>query len=135
MNILTATGNLGRNAETRFTSDQTPITNFSFALSSGYGKNQKTTWLECSIFGARGETLAPMLSKGTQIAISGEFSVSEYNDKDGNLKSVPSLRVNEVTLLGKKSDAATQPLEVAQVKDLPKSNVPDFDDFEDQIPF
>jgi single-stranded DNA-binding protein len=76
-----------------------------------------------------------MLLKGTQIAISGEFSVREYNDKDGNLKSVPSLRVNEVTLLGKKSDAAAQPLEVAQVKDLPKSNVPDFDDFEDSIPF
>lgn len=134
MNILTATGNLGRNAETRFTSDQTPITNFSFALSSGYGKNQKTTWLECSIFGARGETLAPMLSKGTQIAITGEFSVREYNDKDGNLKSVPSLRVNDVTLLGKKGDAPA-PLEVAQVKDLPKSNVPDFDEFESDLPF
>ena len=135
MNILTAVGNLGRDCEVRFMPDQTPVGSFSFALSSGFGKNAKTTWLDCSLFGKRAETLAPMLLKGTQIAISGEFSVREYNDKDGNLKSVPSLRVNEVTLLGKKSDAAAQPLEVAQVKDLPKSNVPDFDAFEDDIPF
>lgn len=134
MNILTAVGNLGRDAEVRFMADQTQVAGFSFALSSGYGKNEKTTWLECSLFGKRAETLAPMLLKGTKIAISGEFSVREYNDKDGNLKSVPSLRVNDVTLLGKKGDAPA-PLEVAQVKDLPKSNVPDFDAFEDDVPF
>ena len=134
MNILTAVGNLGRDCEVRFMADATPVGSFSFALSSGYGKNAKTTWLDCSIFGKRAETLAPMLSKGTQIAITGEFSIREYNDKDGNLKSVPSLRVNDVTLLGKKGDAPA-PLEVAQVKDLPKSNVPDFDEFEDDVPF
>jgi hypothetical protein len=43
--------------------------------------------------------------------------------------------VNEVTLLGKKSDAEKQPLEVAHIKDLPKSNVPDFDAFEEDLPF
>ena len=134
MNILTAVGNLGRDCEVRFMADQTPVAGFSFALSSGYGKSEKTTWLECSLFGKRAETLAPMLLKGTKIAISGEFSIREYNDKDGNLKSVPSLRVNDVTLLGKKGDAPA-PLEVAQVKDLPKSNVPDFDAFEDDVPF
>lgn len=134
MNILTAVGNLGRDCEVRFMADATPVGSFSFALSSGYGKNAKTTWLDCSLFGKRAETLAPMLLKGTQIAITGEFSVREYNDKDGNLKSVPSLRVNDVTLLGKKGDAPA-PLEVAQVKDLPKSNVPDFDAFEDDVPF
>ena len=134
MNILTAVGNLGRDCEVRFMADATPVGSFSFALSSGYGKSAKTTWLDCSIFGARAETLAPMLLKGTKIAISGEFSIREYNDKDGNLKSVPSLRVNDVTLLGKKGDAPA-PLEVAQVKDLPKSNVPDFDEFEDDVPF
>lgn len=134
MNVLSATGNLGRDCEVRFMADATPVGSFSFALSSGYGKNAKTTWLDCSIFGKRSEALAPMLLKGTQVALSGEFSIREYNDKDGNLKSVPSLRVNDITLLGKKGDAPA-PLEVAQVKDLPKSNVPDFDDFEDQIPF
>lgn len=134
MNILTATGNLGRDCEVRFMADATPVGSFSFALSSGYGKSAKTTWLDCSLFGKRAETLAPMLSKGTQIAITGEFSIREYNDKDGNLKSVPSLRVNDITLLGKKGDAPA-PLEVAQVKDLPKSNVPDFDELEEDLPF
>ena len=104
MNVLNAIGNVGRDAELRFMADQTPVAGFSFALNSGFGKSAKTTWLECSIFGKRAETLAPMLLKGTQIGITGEFSIREYQDKDGNLKTSPSIRVENVTLLGKKGD-------------------------------
>lgn len=129
MNILTATGNIGRDAELRFTADQTQVAGFSFALSSGYGKNEKTTWLECSLFGKRAETLAPMLLKGTKIAISGEFSVREWNDKEGNLKTTPSLRVNDVTLLGKRSENSN-----VQETRKAEPSLPD-DGFQDDIPF
>lgn len=129
MNILTATGNIGRDAELRFTADQTQVAGFSFALSSGYGKNEKTTWLECSLFGKRAETLAPMLLKGTKIAISGEFSVREWNDKDGNLKTTPSLRVNDITLLGKRSENSN-----VQETRKAEPSLPD-DGFQDDIPF
>ena len=132
MNILTATGNIGRDAELRFTADQTQVAGFSFALSSGFGKNEKTTWLECSLFGKRAETLAPMLLKGTKIAISGEFSVREWNDKDGNLKTTPSLRVNDVTLLGKRSE--NNNVQETRTEKKAEPSLPN-DGFEDDIPF
>lgn len=137
MNVLNAIGNVGRDAELRFMADQTPVAGFSFALNSGYGKNAKTTWLECSIFGKRAETLAPMLLKGTQIGITGEFSIREYQDKDGNLKTSPSVRVENVTLLGKR-DALKEPKESAKADGFqPQHPTTDMLDtvFEDNVPF
>ena len=135
MNVLSAIGNIGRDAELRFMADQTPVAGFSFAVNSGYGKNAKTTWLECSIFGKRAETLAPMLLKGTQIGITGEFSIREYQDKDGNLKTSPSLRVENVTLLGKKGDKplaeAQEPAKADGFQPQPELDAV----FEDDIPF
>ena len=139
MNVLNAIGNIGRDAELRFMADQTPVAGFSFALNSGYGKNAKTTWLECSIFGKRAETLAPMLLKGTQIGITGEFSIREYQDKDGNLKTSPSLRVENVTLLGKKGDKPLAEAKESAKADgfQPQHPTTDMLDtvFEDDVPF
>ena len=106
MNVLNAIGNLPRDSEVRFLADGSPILNFGFALNSGYGEKQVTTWLNCSLFGKRAETLAPMLLKGTKIGITGEFSLREYTDKAGAIKTSAELRVSDVTLLGKKDAAA-----------------------------
>jgi single-strand DNA-binding protein len=117
MNNLNAVGNVGSDAELRFTKEGTAIAGFSFALSSGYGDKKKTTWLRCSILGKRGETLAPMLTKGTQIALNGEISLNEYVAKDGTNKSSVECLVQSVTLLGKK-DAAPKPAKNTDATDL-----------------
>lgn len=130
MNNLNAVGNVGQDAEVRFTKEGTAIANFSFALSSGYGDKKKTTWLRCSIIGKRGETLTPMLKKGTQIAITGEVSLNEYVAKDGTNKSSLECLVSNVTLLGKRDASAS--------KESSKSNGnkdESFDEMEDDIPF
>ena len=106
MNVLNAIGNLPRDAEVRFLADGNPVLSFGFALNSGYGEKQVTTWLNCSLFGKRAETLAPMLLKGTKIGITGEFSLREYTDKAGAVKTSAELRVSDVTLLGKKDGSA-----------------------------
>lgn len=130
MNNLNAVGNIGSDAEVRFTKEGTAIASFSFALSSGYGDKKKTTWLRCSIIGKRGETLAPMITKGTQVAITGEISLNEYVAKDGSNKSSVECLVNNVTLLGKK-DAAT-PREASKSNGY--QNQP-LDELESDIPF
>jgi len=129
MNNLNAVGNIGSDAEVRFTKEGTAIASFSFALSSGYGDRKKTTWLRCNIIGKRGETLALMLNKGSQVAITGEISVNEYVAKDGSNKSSLECLVNNVTLLGKK-DAA--PREAAKANGY--QNQP-LDEMESDIPF
>ena len=130
MNILSAVGNIGSDAEVRFTKEAVPICNFSFALSSGYGDKKKTTWLRCSLIGKRGETLAPMLLKGTQIAVNGEISLNEYVAKDGTNKSSIELLVSNVTLLGKKDISAAK----EDSKANGYQNQP-LDEIESDIPF
>lgn len=126
MNLLAAIGNIGGDATTKYLADGTPICNFSFALTSGYGAKAVTSWLNCSLFGKRAETLAPMLLKGTRIGITGELTNREYTDKAGEKKYSLECRVNDVTLLGTRQPASHE----AQT-DEPKSG---FDDF-DSVPF
>ena len=101
MNVLNAIGNIGKDAELRFTDKGDPVAQFSFALTSGYGDKAVTTWLNCNLWGKRAETLAPMLSKGTKIGITGELTNRKYAAKDGTEKYSLEVRINDLTLLGK----------------------------------
>lgn len=103
MNVLNAIGNIGKDCEIRHTPNGDVVAQFSFALTSGYGDKQITTWLNCNVWGKRGETLAPMLLKGTKIGITGELTNRPYTAKDGAEKHSLEVRVSDVTLLGKPS--------------------------------
>ena len=127
MNNLNFTGRIGKDCETRFTSGADPITSFTAAMDSGYGEKKVTTWLSCSMWGKRGEAVAPYLLKGTQIAVSGELTNREYTDKDGNKRYSLDVRVNDLTLIGVKADQKQE--KPATGHDAPKS----FDDTD--VPF
>jgi single-strand DNA-binding protein len=129
MNVLVATGNVGKDAEIRHTPKNEQVAQFSFALTSGYGDKAVTTWLNCNLWGKRAETLAPMLTKGTKIAITGELTNRQYADKSGVTNYRLELRVNDLTLLGKKDDS--KPSSAKQKTADPV----DFDDIESNIPF
>lgn len=129
MNVLNAIGNVGQDATMRYTPKGDAVTDFSFALQSGYGDNQVTTWLRCSVWGKRGETLAPMLTKGTRIGITGELTNRKYVDKQGAEKYSLEVRVSDVTLLGTK-DASTGSAQRQDSK--PSDGLPN--DFDDELP-
>ena len=131
MNVLNFTGGLGRDAETRFTPSGDAITSFSVALTSGYGEKKITTWLNCSLFGKRGESLAQYLKKGAQVAISGEFTARPYTTKEGAEKLSLDVRVNDLTLIGGKADGGNGN---TQRQDH-KPNEQDINDIESDIPF
>lgn len=127
MNVLNAIGNVGRDAEVRFTPNAKAVTQFSFALQSGYGDKQITTWINCNIWGERGQTLAPMLLKGTRIGITGELTNRPYIAKDGTEKHSLELRISDVTLLGSKGETGSAQRQYQRTNDPM--------DFESDIPF
>lgn len=136
MNNLNFTGNIGRDSETRFTTGGDPITSFSAALTSGYGDKKITTWLNCSIFGKRGESLAPYLKKGAQVAITGEFTARPYTSKEGVEKLSLDVRVNNLTLIGGKQESAHESKHKIPPPDKANSSKPtELDTFDDDIPF
>jgi single-strand DNA-binding protein len=132
MNVWTFTGNLGRDADARYLPDGTSVVSFSAAVKSGYGDKAATTWPKCTIFGKRGESLQQYLIKGVQVAVAGEVSLREWQDKDGSKRQSLDVRVSEITLLGggKREDVATPAPQRARPVARPATT-----DFDDDIPF
>jgi len=109
MNIYSFTGRLGRDSETRFTPGGMAICNFSVAVDYGFGENKGTNWLRCSLFGKRAEGQLPKyLVKGTQVAISGELRVREYDANDGAKRTSVEVSVDKLDLIGGRNDAQQQ---------------------------
>lgn len=132
MNLLIITGNLGRDAEQRHTAKGDSVVSFSVAVKSGYGDNAKTTWVKCTMWGKRGESVLPYLVKGQQVGVSGEFSMNEFENKEGQNVFTPEVRVNEIDLLGKKSSDNAEP------SPKPKKNIPSdggLSDMDSDCPF
>ena len=133
MNSWSFTGNLGRDAEQRYTQSGDSVVSFSVGVKAGFGDKATTTWANCSMFGKRGESVAPYLKKGALVGISGELNNREYQDKEGQKRYSLDVRVSDLTLLGGKQSgdsAPSQPQRNAQ--GAPKASISDMDD---DIPF
>jgi single-strand DNA-binding protein len=104
MKNLTLAGNIGKSAELRTTNNGEKVAGFSVAVDDGFGDKKRTLWFDCSIWGKRAETLAPMLVKGGKVCVSGDLSTREH---DG--KTYLTLRANEVTLQGARQDRDDEP--------------------------
>lgn len=93
------TGNVGRDAELRQTSNSA-VLGFPLAVTTGYGDRESTMWVDVSIWGRRGEALARHITKGQKLAVSGELSQREHNDK-----RYLQLRCSQVTFAGERKQA------------------------------
>jgi single-strand DNA-binding protein len=135
MNVFSFTGNLGNQAEQRYTQGGDSIVSFSVAVKSGFGDKAVTTWVRCTMFGKRGESVLPYLNKGQLVGVSGEFSAREWDDKEGQKRTSVEVRVNDLTLLGGKSDSANTPAQKAPDSANSHKPKPQFDDLGDDCPF
>jgi single-strand DNA-binding protein len=129
MNSWNFTGNLGNDAEVRYTASGEAIANFNVAVKAGYGEKAVTTWVRCSLFGKRADALSEYLTKGSQVGIVGEAKLRPWKDKDGNERQSLEVTVNDLTLLGGKTEQAARP-----AKPKPIATVDDTD-LDEDIPF
>ena len=102
MNVFTCTTRLYKDAEQRFTPGGDSIVSFRGAVDAGFGQNKTTSWIKFNLWGKRGESLTQYLKDKTQVCVSGELANREYTDKDGQKRYSLEVRVNDLTLLGKK---------------------------------
>ena len=93
-------GRIGRDAELRQTSTGMQIANFSVVLNVYNKDGNKVTWVNAAVFGKQAESLAPYLTKGTTVALSGDLILQEYESRDGGTKTSLNMQVNSVSLLG-----------------------------------
>lgn len=130
MNVLIFTGNCGADLEVRHTPNGKVIGSVPIACKSGWGDNEKTTWVTCKVFGEkRVPSLAAILKKGTPVTVQGEFSLDTW-EHEGKNYSKACLVINDI-----KVHATAQPAPAApqqqQAQPAPVTN--EFD--EADIPF
>jgi len=87
LNKVMLIGNLGRDAETRFTTNNLSVTNFTLATSNSYkGKDgnwvNETTWHNIVAFNLS-DYMKENLKKGRKFYIEGRISKRDYTDKEG----------------------------------------------------
>lgn len=97
-------GNLGRDAELKFTAGGTPVANFSLATTEKYTdrdgqKKEDTQWHRIVLWGKTAEAIHEYLTKGKQVYIEGRLQTREW-EKDGQKQKVTEIRADKVVLLG-----------------------------------
>jgi single-strand DNA-binding protein len=109
VNKVILLGNLGKDAETRFTPQGTARTTFSVATSRRWKDQQTGEWKEetdwHNIVLWRSENLANYLTKGKKVYIEGRLQTRSYDDKDGNKKYSTEVVADDVILVGGRDDA------------------------------
>jgi single-strand DNA-binding protein len=105
VNKVILVGNLGRDAELRYTPGGAPVSGFSLATTEvwndkGGQRQEKTEWHRISVWGKTAESLQEYLVKGKQVYIEGRIQYREYTDKDGNKRTATDIRADRIVLLG-----------------------------------
>lgn len=134
INTITASGNLGKDCEQRWTPNGKAVASFSLPIKQGYGEHEKVSWVICKMFGPKAEKLPEYLTKGTKVTVTGEFVMEEWTSQSGEKKTAPVIIVNQLDFSGNSNQAGSQqPARKPQQKQAPQNEPPM--DWDDQIPF
>jgi single-strand DNA-binding protein len=105
VNKVILLGNLGKDPEIRYTSQQTAVCRFSLATSERR-KDQSgnwtdhTEWHNVVSFGKTAENCAQYLKKGRQVFVEGKIQTSKWQDKEGKDRYTTEIIANTVQFVG-----------------------------------
>jgi len=105
VNKVILVGNLGRDAELRYTPSGAAVAKFSIATTEVWNdkagqKQERTEWHNIDLWGKQAESLSEYLTKGKQVYVEGRLQTDEYTDKEGNKRKTTRVRCDRVVLLG-----------------------------------
>lgn len=134
MNRVILIGNLGADAELRYTQGGQPVVSMRLATSEKWqGKDgqqqERTDWHALTLWGKRAEGLAQYLTRGSRIAVQGRIQYRQWDDRDGNKRWSTDIVVDDVELLGGgQRESVAEPHERFAASSEPR-------DFDDDVPF
>lgn len=91
---VTVAGRVTRDAETRAVGGST-VCKFAVVSNKKIKGEERATFVDCDLWGKRGDALVNHIHKGDQITVSGELETREYEGK-----TYLSIRVNDLELQG-----------------------------------
>jgi single-strand DNA-binding protein len=141
INRVVISGNLTRDAELRSTTASLPVLGISVAVNDRRRNQSSGEWedfpnyIDCTMFGARAESIAGFLKKGTKVAIEGKLRWSQW-ERDGQKRSKIEVIVDEIEFLSARdgsgqSKASSYP--ASSSSDIPPA--PEISVYDEDIPF
>jgi single-strand DNA-binding protein len=104
VNKVILVGNLGRDAELRYTPGGAAVATLNMATTEIWNdkagqRQEKTEWHRVVLWGKSAESLAEYLTKGKQIYVEGRLQTRQWDDKDGNKRYTTEIRGDRIVLL------------------------------------
>ena len=105
VNKVILVGNLGRDAELRYTPGGAAVATINMATTEVWNdkagqRQEKTEWHRVVLWGKSAESLTEYLTKGKQIYVEGRLQTRQWDDKDGNKRYMTVIRGDRIVLLG-----------------------------------
>jgi single-strand DNA-binding protein len=105
VNKVILVGNLGRDAELRYTPGGAAVASLNLATTEVWNdrnnqRQEKTEWHRVVLWGKQAESLQEYLTKGKQIYVEGRLQTRQWDDKDGNKRYTTEIKADRITLLG-----------------------------------
>ena len=105
VNKVILVGNLGRDAELRYTPGGAAVATLNMATTEVWNdkagqRQEKTEWHRVVLWGKSAESLSEYLTKGKQIYVEGRLQTRQWDDKDGNKRYTTEIKADRITLLG-----------------------------------
>lgn len=98
MNLVLLIGNIGADAELKYTGSGDAVMNLRLAVTETWKdksgeKREKTEWIDVVMWGKRAEGLCPYLKRGEKIHVMGTYQTREWEDKQGNKRRSTEVNV------------------------------------------
>ena len=105
VNKVILVGNLGRDAELRYTPGGAAVLNFSIATTDTWTdknsgqRQERTEWHRVDLWGKRAEALQQYLTKGLKIYVEGSLRTRQWEDRDGNKRYSTDIRADRIEFI------------------------------------
>src|SRR4051812_7887651 len=102
-------GNIGSDPDMKYTANGDGRLTFNVA-SNGRRRDQsgayvdETTWVRCTVFGKRAETLANLLRKGMRVYVDGRLEARPWKDRTDNPQAGLEMIASDVEFMSPRTD-------------------------------
>ena len=153
VNKVILVGNVGKDPEVRYVSNDVAVANFTLATTErgfktrdGQDIPDRTEWHNIVAWRGLAKLAESYIKKGSQIFVEGKIRSRSYDDQNGVKRYITEIFADNIQLLGRKSDSESQSTyqsapqqESAPEIFKPQQNeepfIPGASDVEDDLPF
>lgn len=109
VNKVILVGNVGKDPETRYLDENTPVCKFPLATSEVYRNRngervEQTEWHNIVLWRGLAQVAENYVRKGAQLYIEGRIKSRSYDDKDGIKRYITEIVGDTLQMLGRKQD-------------------------------